>query len=189
MPTLHVVAGPNGCGKSTLTRTTWFRGIEVIDPDKLTRNMMAGHPARAAREALRLRQAALSVGRTLAVETTLAGTGVFRFMEVARQAGYRIVLHYISMNSADQTLIRIRNRVALGGHDVPEADVRRRFARSHASLPLAILRADEVLLYGNTDPAVPHREAAMLREGEWWSAERLPAWAAAAVARVTTPNP
>jgi len=32
MPTLHVVAGPNGCGKSTLTRTTWFSGVEVIDP-------------------------------------------------------------------------------------------------------------------------------------------------------------
>ena len=33
MPTLYVVAGPNGCGKSTLTRTTWFRGVEVIDPE------------------------------------------------------------------------------------------------------------------------------------------------------------
>lgn len=161
----------------------------MFDPDKLARNMMAGHPARAAREALRLRQAALSAGRMLAVETTLAGIGVFRFMEVVRQAGYRIVLRYMSMNSADQALVRIRNRAALGGHDVPEADVRRRFARSPANLPLAILRADEVLLYDNTDPAVPHREAAMLREGEWWSAERLPAWATAAIARVTTPNP
>ena len=67
--------------------------------------------------------------------------------------------------------------------------MRRRFARSQANLPLAILRAVEVLLYDNTDPAMPHREVAMLREGEWWSAERLPIWAAAAVARVTAPNP
>ena len=29
MPTLHVVAGPNGCGESTPTRTTWFSGVEV----------------------------------------------------------------------------------------------------------------------------------------------------------------
>ena len=189
MPTLHVVAGPNGCGKSTLTRTTWFRGIEVIDPDALTRDLTAGYPAWAAREALQRRQGALAAGRTLAVETTLAGSGALRFMEVARQAGYRIVLHYVSLNSADQALMRIRNRVALGGHDVPEADVRRRFARSHANLPPAILRADEVLLYDNTDPAMPHREVAMLREGEWWSAERLPIWAAAAIARVTAKDP
>ena len=189
MPTLHVVAGPNGCGKSTLTRTTWFRGVEVVDPDMLTRDMTAGYPAWAAREALQRRQAALAAGRTLALETTLAGAGVLRFMEVARQAGHWIVLHFISVNSAEQALLRIRNRVALGGHDVPEADVRRRFARSHANLPVAIMRADEAVLYDNTDPAVPHREVALLREGAWWSGERLPIWAAAAIARVTAPSP
>ena len=189
MPTLHVVAGPNGCGKSTLTRTTWFRGIEVIDPVAITDDTMASYPAWAAREVLQRQQAVVAEGGTLAVETTLAGASVLRFMEVARQAGYRIVLHYVSLNSPEQALMRIRNRVALGGHDVLEADVRQRFARSHANLPLAIRRADEVLLYDNTDPAMPHREVAMLREGEWWSAERLPIWAAAAIARVTAPNP
>jgi len=120
------------------------------------------NPAWATREALQRRQAALAAGRTLALETTLAGAGALRFMEVARQAGHWIVLHYVSVNSAEQALLRIRNRVALGGHDVPGADVRRRFARSHANLPLAILRADEVVLYDNIDPAVPHREVAML---------------------------
>ena len=189
MPTLHVVAGPNGCGKSTLTRTTWFRGIEVIDPVAITDDTMASYPAWAAREVLRRQQAVVAEGGTLAVETTLAGAGVLRFMEVARQGGYRIGLHYVSLNSAAQALLRIRNRVALGGLDVPETDVRRRFARSHANLPPAILRADEVLLYDNTDPAMPHREVAMLREGEWWSAERLPIWAAAAIARVTARDP
>jgi len=123
------------------------------------------------------------------VKTTLAGAGVLRFMEVARQAGYRIILHYVSLNSADQALMRIGSRVALGGHDVPEADARRRFARSHANLPLAILRADEVLLDDNTDPAIPHREVAMLGEGERCGAERLPIRAAAAIARVAAPSP
>jgi len=189
MPTLHVVAGPNGCGKSTLTRTTWFRGIEVIDPDAIAGDTMAGYSAWAAREALRRRRAAVSEGGTLAVETTLAGTGALRFMKVARQAGYRIVLQYISVNTLSQALLRVRSRVMLGGHDVPAADVRRRFARSHANLPAAIAWADEVLLYDNTDPAMPHREVAMLREGEWRSAERLPLWAAAAIARVTAKHP
>ena len=65
MPTLHVVAGPNGCGKSTLTRTTWFSGVEVIDPDAIARDTMAGNAAEAARSALRRRQAALTAGKTL----------------------------------------------------------------------------------------------------------------------------
>lgn len=189
MPTLHVVAGPDGCGKSTLTRTTWFRGTEVIDPVAITGDTMASYPAWAAREVLRRQQAAVAEGGTLAVETALADAGVLQFMEVARQAGYRIVLQYVSVNTVSQALLRVRSRMTLGGDDVPAADVRRRFARSHANLPLAILRADEVVLYDNTDPAMPHREVAMLRDGEWWRAERLPIWAAAAIARAAANNP
>lgn len=137
MPTLFVVAGPNGCGKSTLTRTKWFTGVEVIDPDAIARSMAPGAPARAAREALRQRRRVLHAGRTHLVETTLAGSGVLRLM-AARTAGYRIELHYVCVDSPDQALYRTRNRVALGGHDVPEPDVRRRFARSLAHLPAAI---------------------------------------------------
>ncbi len=177
MPTLVVVAGPNGCGKSTLTRTPWFSGVEVIDPDAI-----ADTPGPAAREALRRRRAAIAEGRSIAVETTLAGSGPLRLMETARSAGYRIVLHYVCVDSPDQSLDRIRNRVALGGHDVPEPDVRRRFARSLANLPVAIARADEVVLYDNSDPDLPHREVAILATDTWWTAEILPAWAFTALA-------
>ena len=183
MQTLVVVAGPNGCGKSTLTRTPWFHGIEVIDPDAI-----ADTPGPAARKALRRRRKAIAEGRTLAVETTLAGSGPLRLMEAARSAGYRIVLHYVCVDSPDQSLDRIRNRVALGGHDVPEADVRRRFMRSLANLPAAIARADEVLLYDNTDPDLPHREVAIITADTWWAAEDVPAWASVAVASVPPPR-
>ena len=130
MPTLYVVAGPNGSGKSTLTRTARFRRAEVIDPDTIARGMASGTLVEAGREALRRRRAALAAGRTHLVETTLAGSGVILHMNAARTAGYRIELHYVSLESADQTLLRIGTRVAQGGHDVPEPDVRRRFARS-----------------------------------------------------------
>ena len=185
MPTLFVVAGPNGCGKSTLTRTNWFRGVDVIDPDAIARNMTPGTPAQAAREALRQRRAALRAGRTHLVETTLAGFGVLRLMEAARTAGYRIELHYVCLDSPDQALYRIRNRVALGGHDVPEPDVRRRFARSLAHLPAGIARSDEARLYDNTDPDRPHREIALLMGANWWTAERLPGWVTAALSRLS----
>lgn len=189
MPTLFVVAGPNGCGKSTLTRTTWFGGVEVIDPDAIARDMAPASPGRAAREAVQRRRAAVGAGRPLVVETTLAGHGVLRLMAAARRAGYRIELHYVSVDSPDRALIRIRTRVAQGGHDVPESDARRRFARSLANLPAAIERSDRVCLYDNDDPGRPHREVAMLRGGTWWTAERLPGWAAAAVARMPPPRP
>ena len=109
MPTLYVVAGPNGCGKSTLTRTAWLSGLEIIDPDAIARRM-PDSPGQAVREALRRRRAALRAGRTHLVETTLAGSGVFRYMAAARTVGYRIELHYMSVDSPDLALNRIRNR-------------------------------------------------------------------------------
>ncbi len=148
--------------------------------------MITDGPGRAAREALR-RRAALGAGRTHVVETTLAGSGNLRHMDAARRAGFRVVLHYVSVASPEQALDRIRNRVALGGHDIPEADARRRFARSHANLLAAIARADEAMLYDNIDPDRPHREVAILWDGAWWVAEVVPGWAAMALARTGPP--
>ena len=186
MPTLYVLAGPNGCGKSTLARTTWFSRVEVIDPDAIARGMAPGSQGRAAREALRRRQVAIATGRTLLVETTLAGNTTLRLMETARAAGHRIVMHYMSVVSPELALHRIRNRVALGGHDVPEPDARRRFVRSLAKLPDAIARADETRLYDNTNPDQPFREVAALVGGTWWTAERIPGWTAAVIARMSS---
>lgn len=188
MPTLCVVAGPNGSGKSTLTRTARFHEAEVIDPDAIARGMASGTLVEAGREAVRRRRAALAAGRAHLVETTLAGSGVILHMNAARAAGFRIELHYVSLDSPDQMLLRIGTRVAQGGHDVPEHDVRRRFARSLANLPAAIARADEVHLYDNTDSDLPHREVAILTADEWWTAEILPDWAAAAVAGTPLPR-
>ena len=142
---------------------------------------MPPHRAWAAREALRRRQTALANGTSLVIETTLAGAGALRYMDAARQAGYTVFLHYVSIDSADDALMRITTRVADGGHDVPHVDVRRRFERSLDNLPLAIARADQVILYDNTDPHMPHREVAVRQGRIWRTARRIPAWAAAAV--------
>lgn len=165
-----------------------FRGLDIIDPDAIARGMASGNPAQAAREALRRRRDALAAGRSHLVETTLAGSGILRHMTAARQSGCRIVLHFVSVAWPDQALDRIRNRVALGGHDVPEADARRRFVRSHANLPAAVACADEAVLYDNTDPDRPHREVAILKDGTWWVSEAVPGWAVEALARTGPPD-
>ncbi len=144
---------------------------------------MSGNPGQAAREALRRRRDALAARRSHLVETTLAGSGGLRHMMSSRRAGYRVVLHYVSVSSPDQALNRIRNRVMLGGHDVPEEDVRRRFPRSHANLPAALALADLALLYDNSDPDWPHREVAIFGDGARWMADNVPGWAAAALVR------
>ena len=185
MPTLHIVAGPNGSGKSTLTRSRRFGEARVIGPDAIAHRIapddLESASVAAGREAARERSAGISGGRTLVVETTLAGKTAFRVMEQAKVAGYRVELHYISVNSVDQALDRIANRVVQGGHDVPEVDVRRRFARSPANLPATIVRSDIARLYDNASAEEPHREVAILASGSHWFAENSPGWVYAAI--------
>lgn len=122
------------------------------------------------------------------VETTLAGTGILRHMEAARREGYKIVLHYVFLGSPEQSLDRIRNRVLLGGHDIPEDDVRRRFKRSRTNLPAAAAQADEVYLYDNTDSDRPNLEVAAFRGETLWIEESVPDWAIAALVRGLDPT-
>ena len=131
---------------------------------------------------MRRRQEALNSGRKHLVETTLAGCGILRRMEAARKDGHRILLHYVFVGSSAQALNRIRNRVALGCHDVREADVRRRFERSRTNLPAAVERADMVYLHDKTDPDRTHREVAILRGGTRWFGATIPDWVKAALA-------
>ena len=160
-PTLYIVAGPNGCGKSTFTQSR-FRALSVIDPDAIARRLALETPTDAAgaagREAVLERRRAIDSGQSFAVETTLSGRSVLRLMKKAKAAGYRVELHFISVASVEVALARISSRVDQGGHDVPEADVRRRFRRAEANLPEAIELSDEARRYDNTVIEQPYRE-------------------------------
>ena len=67
---------------------------------------------------------------TFAFETTLASRTFAPFLREARDAGYVVHLVYVSLESADLAVRRVRIRVERGGHDIPEVTVRRRYARS-----------------------------------------------------------
>ncbi len=119
----------------------------------------------AGRRTAQERRAAIAASETLVQETTLSGRDTLRLMQSARAAGYRVELHYVRLKSAEVSLLRVRCRVLAGGHDVPEADVRRRFARSLANLPRAMALADETRFYSNDDVMDPCREIAIFPDG------------------------
>ena len=185
MLSLVVVAGPNGSGKSTLTGIRVFGDIEVVDPDAIARSMPPdvkyGRDIAAAREALKRRDAALAARRSFLVESTLSGRDVHRLMKRARSADFRILLHFVCLESPHQAVERVRNRVARGGHDVPERDICRRFALSLVNLPSAIALSDESYLYDNRDVEVPHRRIAIVRGTRSQTVNRCPEWATSAV--------
>lgn len=69
-----------------------------------------------------------------AFETTLSSGLYARRIPSWRKLGYRVQLEYVRLPSVEASLERVARRVALGGHGIPEADIRRRFGRSLRNL-------------------------------------------------------
>lgn len=141
-PSLFLLAGPDGAGKTTYA----FKNIRAVSGsarfvnlDEIARGLSPLDPPaaanRAARVALDFAHACIAERASFSIETTLAGRTHLRTVAAARAAGFAINLFYFAASSPDVCLTRIARRVAEGGHDVPAADVRRRFCRSLANLP------------------------------------------------------
>jgi predicted ABC-type ATPase len=68
-------------------------------------------------------------GRSFAFETTLAGRAYVRMIRDWRNHGYEVKLSFLSLADAEEAIARIAERVAQGGHNVPDEVVRRRLPR------------------------------------------------------------
>jgi len=180
VPTLTVIAGPNGAGKSTITRLTDFEGRDrLLDPDAIARGMNPFNPSDAAlaagRETLKRTAEYLDRRVSFAVETTLAGHGKLDLLRQAKSRGYEVRLMFVGLDSPERCVGRIRNRVAKGGHFVPDADVRRRFARSVANAVQALRSVDVAEFYDNSGGG--HRLVLIAKAGiVVWREDRLPEW-------------
>jgi predicted ABC-type ATPase len=185
LPTFTVVAGANGAGKSTLTRLgrEGFQDSAILDPDVIARSMQeigdeSSSAIDAGRMVLRLSENLLAGRQSFLVETTLSGNTYLRMMRRAKEAGYSVVLLYVGTSDVAINIQRVRQRVANGGHDVPETDQRRRYPRSFANLKPAFGLADEAVLYDNST-AAGHVEVVVKGKKGIHFFDPLPVWAKA----------
>ena len=158
-PTLCILGGCNGAGKTTLARELLPRlGImRFLNADEIARGLSPLDPSLTAFKAGRLlieeARGLIAAKASFAIESTLSGKTYVAMIREAKAQGYRFLLHYIRIGSGDQAVGRVGLRVKLGGHDVPEDDIRRRFERSRKHfiedyVPLA----DEWGLWDNHSP-------------------------------------
>jgi predicted ABC-type ATPase len=133
-PTVYVVAGPNGAGKTTFTRAflpDFVQCREFVNADLIAAGLSPFAPENQAIRAGRLlltRIKELSEARQdFGFETTLAGRGYIKLLGDLKQTGYRVVLFFLWLPTADLAAARVANRVSQGGHNIPEATIRRRF--------------------------------------------------------------
>lgn len=129
-----IIAGPNGAGKSTFAREFLPNDAECpifVNADLIAAGLSPFQPELAAIKAgkLMLKEIAEHVerGRSFAFETTLSGRGYVHKIRDWRHQGYKVKLFFLSLTSPEEAIARVAERVAQGGHHVPEEAVRRRF--------------------------------------------------------------
>lgn len=134
MKNIIIIAGPNGAGKTTLARE--FLPHEAacptfINADLIAQGLSPFRPAaaavRAGRIMLELIADCVRRGESFAIETTLSGRSYARMIPGWKQAGYRVAIFFLELPSVELAIARVADRVAQGGHDIPEAVIRRRF--------------------------------------------------------------
>lgn len=133
-PKIIILAGPNGAGKTTFAEEYLPHEAECPDflnADLIARGLSPFAPEKAAVSAAKLMLAEIGakVARkeSFAIETTMAGLNYVRHIPRWRRAGYFVKLFFLSLPSVDLAITRVRSRVEHGGHDIPEAVIRRRF--------------------------------------------------------------
>lgn len=136
-PTIYLIAGCNGAGKTTFAREFLLKEVgcvNFLNADYLAFGLSPLSPEIAAMKAGRLLLGEFTslVGRkqTFALESTLSGRTYLRLLRDARRRGFRLYLHYLWLPTPTIAIARVRERVKKGGHNVPVADIRRRFNRS-----------------------------------------------------------
>lgn len=186
-PTITMIAGPNGSGKTRLSNSLISRGLispdTYINPDHIARSRYGDWDSAEARKkaiahAAGLIKAHLKSKTSFALETVLSPSGVALFNR-ARRYGFVSHLYFIGTDDPTINIARVASRTRAGGHDIPETTIVRRYHEAMQTLPAAIAAADYAFFYDNsledqTMSRLFHTEGGRLTEQ---FAPILPDWA------------
>lgn len=176
MKVCTLIGGVDGAGKSSLTGSLRSERSDfgvVINPDKLTLQC-GGDEYEGGKLAVERIERALEDGVNFTQETTLSGGYPKRLCKRAKEAGYYIRLYYVGLDTAEESIRRIRNRVERGGHDIPVKDVEARFSHRFEDVLKVLPYCDEAKFFDNDNGFVlvaEYRNGQILPVGTY-----RPAW-------------
>ena len=181
-----VICGPNGAGKSTLYENflksdpflgkAEFINLDVeaallSDENKTLEDVMMD----AGRNIKGKIAEKLQGTETFIYETTSAGRSQFKFMDQAREHGFKIASVFIGLSSAKLSLLRVKERVENGGHDVPEDIIERRFPNVMKNFPEMLKRSDVSVAFDNSYKA-PYKLIFMMDRRKLFVFHSYPKW-------------
>lgn len=187
-PTLCVVAGPNGSGKTTTTvqllNNEWTADSLYINPDNIAQEMFGDWNSpeavvKAAEHATQLRYECLEQNRDFVFETVFSSAEKLEFLQKAKETGFFIRLFYVCTSDPAINVARITQRYLNGGHEVPISKVISRYYKSLINATKAISFVDRAYVYDNSiDNQLP-RLLYRTTEGRLFKqyVEEIPEWA------------
>lgn len=151
MKTHTIVAGVNGCGKSSLTgvlRTELDNLGKIIDVDKITA-ACGGNAVEGGKKAISIIEDCLEKEICFTQETTLSDRKTLNTVKGAIEKGYYIRLYYVGLDTLEESLLRIENRVRRGGHNIDTDTVSKQFGKRFDDLLQVLPHCNEATFYDN----------------------------------------
>ncbi|MBP3535504.1 MAG: zeta toxin family protein [Muribaculaceae bacterium] len=187
-PELIIIAGPNGSGKTSITRKflhhEWADGTTYINPDQVAKNLFGDWNDRnavlqAANYCSALREKCLIKKRSFVFETVFSAQDKIDFVIRAKEAGFFIRLFFISTANPAINASRIANRVMKGGHDVPITKIISRYYKSIRNCKTVAPIIDRLYVYDNSIDDADARPLFRLSNGQIAKqyTTDIPAWA------------
>lgn len=148
LPEVVVFAGPNGSGKTTITRMAKVVG-DYINTDDIKRTTLCSD-LEAAVKAEALREKMIAEQKDFTFETVLSTERNLLLLKKAKENGYFVRGIYVLTSNVNINVARVHARKALGGHGVPEDKIRSRYIKALKLIPELVDICDILHVYDNT---------------------------------------
>lgn len=176
MKTYTIIGGVNGVGKSSLSGVLSAENSDlgiIIDTDKITQEL-GGDKIRGGKFAEKRISDCLNKGINFTQETTLSGVRTLKTIQRAKELGYFIRLYYVGVSSLEESIVRIKNRVRKGGHNISDQDIIRRYNKRFEDLSRVLPYCNEVRFFDNNNGFI---EVAEYKNGMLIiKTEQIPQW-------------
>lgn len=133
-PTLYIIAGCNGAGKTTASYSVLpdlLECREFVNADEIASGLSPFNPESVAIEAGRLMiqriESLVGQRKTFAIETTLATRSYAALVHKVHDLGYNVILLFFWLPSPEIAVKRVAKRVSEGGHNIPSETIYRRY--------------------------------------------------------------
>jgi predicted ABC-type ATPase len=147
MAELYIIGGCNGSGKTTTAKQIlpyFLKVYEYVNADEIASGISPFRPETVAIQAGKLMLKRLKYLANnqcdFAFETTLSGLNYIRFLNEYKEKNYQINLIYFWLKSPKLAIARVKQRVASGGHNIPEDVIIRRYYRGQKNLIESLLK-------------------------------------------------